>query len=585
MRKAVAIGILALFGVQLLRMLLGVAPPLDGTFDGADSYMRLVRVLECQGSCPDGLVMRSNVPQGEVLHWPFLEDWLLLALAMPFRLLLPQREAVIAGGYLWGPLLSVFLVRAVLRIGARVVPAAALWLMGMLLATQLWTLMGFAPHGVDHHGFVTLLFVLAAMASLPALAGTGNADRAALGAGLALGVGVWESIEILAAAVPLAGVLGVLWIARGRRELARFHRTLFLVATVVLVIGLVVDGPRPHRFAAEYDRFSVVHVLLFVLATLFWWAMYALSPRLRLRRVLFATLGMLAVFGLTIAAFPDFARGPLTAVPPDLFSVWIGPTTEFMPALRHEAVWQALTIGPLLVVVPLCAFQSLRGASQQRMVWAFLLACFVWFGALAAFQQIRWTYYLHALYPIPLAALLAMLLAGAERLQPRLLMAGAQVMLALLFLTAPLITILALASPIESEKPAFCKGEEVVAALWARPQSTGSVVLADVFLGPEILFRTDHDVIATPYHRNITGTRDSHAFMRATDYNEARRIAAARNIGLVAVCPDVPWYPLVEPDAEGTLYNALQRGTPPAWLRPLPATPGQRVRIWEVTAN
>jgi hypothetical protein len=178
-----------------------------------------------------------------------------------------------------------------------------------------------------------------------------------------------------------------------------------------------------------------------------------------------------------------------------------------------------------------------------------------------------------------------MLLAGAERLQPRLLMAGAQVMLALLFLTAPLITILALASPIESEKPAFCKGEEVVAALRARPQSTGSVVLADVFLGPEILFRTDHDVIATPYHRNITGTRDSHAFMRATDYNEARRIAAARNIGLVAVCPDVPWYPLVEPDAEGTLYNALQRGTPPAWLRPLPATPGQRVRIWEVTAN
>ena len=256
--------------MQALRIAIGAAPPLDGTLDGADSYMRLVRVLECHGRCPGGLVLRSNAPFGEVLHWPFLEDWLLLGIAAPLRLVLPFRQAVVVAGYLWGPLLSILLVIGLVRIAARLVPTEFLWLVGLLLPTGLWVLLGFAPHAVDHHGFMALLFVLAVAAALPALSGEEDTGRAAVWTGIALGVGMWESIEVLAAAVPLVGALGVQWIVRGRPGLARFHRTLFAVATLVLVVALFIDGPKPNRFAAEYDRLSIVHVLLFALVTTFW---------------------------------------------------------------------------------------------------------------------------------------------------------------------------------------------------------------------------------------------------------------------------------------------------------------------------
>ncbi len=480
---AVLIGIAFLFGVQALRIAIGAAPPLDGTLDGADSYMRLVRVLECHGRCPGGLVLRSNAPFGEVLHWPFLEDWLLLGIAAPLRLVLPFRQAVVVAGYLWGPLLSILLVIGLVRIAARLVPTEFLWLVGLLLPTGLWVLLGFAPPAVDHHGFMALLFVLAVAAALPALSGEEDTGRAAVWTGIAVGVGMWESIEVLAAAVPLVGALGVQWIVRGRPGLARFHRTLFAVATLVLVVALFIDGPKPHRFAAEYDRLSIVHVLLFALVTTFWVGAAAVPSRTALRRALLAALGLVAVVGLTIVVFPAFARGPHALTAPELFPLWIECNHEFRPVLKHPVVMQVITLGPLLAVLPFCALRTARGAMSDRMLWGFLLAAYLWFGALAAFEQIRWTYYLHSLYPIALAALLAVLLKAARSLRPGVVVALAQVMMVVLFLLAPPLTFIVLGESTDARGQPVCGPANVAAALRATPHHSHDIVLASVFQG------------------------------------------------------------------------------------------------------
>jgi hypothetical protein len=180
----------------------------------------------------------------------------------------------------------------------------------------------------------------------------------------------------------------------------------------------------------------------------------------------------------------------------------------------------------------------------------------------------------------------ATLLSAARRLRPGLLVALAQVMAVVLFLLAPVLTFVLLPEPRDSSGPRACKAVAVAAALRTVHHRGHDVVLAEVFLGPEILYRTDFDVVIGPYHRNTAGTRDSHAIMAATDFEEARRVAATRGIRFIATCPGVLWYPLVQRDAEGTLYHALQTGTAPDWLRRLPpGSPEQRVVIWEVTGG
>ena len=79
-----------------------------GGFSGPDPYMRLARVLECKGgfTCSGGLFPRSNVPFGEVLHWPFFLDRLILALSAPFQFVTDFKTSVVVAGYLIGPLLG-----------------------------------------------------------------------------------------------------------------------------------------------------------------------------------------------------------------------------------------------------------------------------------------------------------------------------------------------------------------------------------------------------------------------------------------------------------------------------------------------
>ena len=74
--------------VLALQLVLAVSsgwPAATGEFWGPDSYMRLARTLACEGgsACPGGVFTDTNAPFGEVIHWPFLQDRLLLALAAP----------------------------------------------------------------------------------------------------------------------------------------------------------------------------------------------------------------------------------------------------------------------------------------------------------------------------------------------------------------------------------------------------------------------------------------------------------------------------------------------------------------------
>jgi hypothetical protein len=109
-----------------------------------------------------------------------------------------------------------------------------------------------------------------------------------------------------------------------------------------------------------------------------------------------------------------------------------------------------------------------------------------------------------------------------------------------------------------SADPAF-------AALGSEPLT----IAADVDYGPELLFRTPHNVIATPYHRNGPGILDTWDLLAAEPGPAAEAMIRRRSIDLILLCPAAD--PGLRPAAaEGTLYEALATENPPPWATLVP---------------
>ena len=58
--------------------------------------------------------------------------------------------------------------------------------------------------------------------------------------------------------------------------------------------------------------------------------------------------------------------------------------------------------------------------------------------------------------------------------------------------------------------------------------------------GPELLYRTRHAVIATPYHRNRDGIIDVHRIMTEADQAISRGLIDRRGADLLLICPNGP---------------------------------------------
>jgi hypothetical protein len=116
--------------------------------------------------------------------------------------------------------------------------------------------------------------------------------------------------------------------------------------------------------------------------------------------------------------------------------------------------------------------------------------------------------------------------------------------------------------------------------LGARPRT----VLAHFNYGPELLYRTPHAVVASPYHRNVAGLLDSDRIFGAHDDTLARRLIDERGIELVLLCPNGPALAQASSRGQSTFVGRLDKGRVPSWLRPVPVPPelSGAFRLYEV---
>lgn len=590
----------------------GLAPVFDGELYGPDAYMRLVRATELAagGGWFDTVSVRSNAPFGLELHWTRPLDVLLLAGAVPLAPLLGFQTALYWWGVVVSPLLQLLTLGVLFWAGGLFFAPPGRVFLCVIFLCQPGVIYDYMIGRPDHQSLMGLLFALSVALTMR-LMQHGPRPREALGAGLVVALALWISVEALVATAVMLVALGLAWVWRGG-ELARKSLIVALVATAGAGLALAVNPMADGVLATHYDRLSIVHVVLLAVVALFWLAVVGLERRaldatgaqggaqggVWMRAALAAAGGVL-VLGLAWLVFPKLFGGPYVDLDPTLgpiFRHFVGQSRPMFSgdsgALTQAVYW----LGPVALGLPYLVHRCVRGAPGERPLWLYLLGGLLLYLGLTILM-LRWATYLGLLVAFPVCGLLMQVLGFLDRRLAMPWRALARALTVILFSVGFLS--LGIVFQRQSENLARAEVHEAAARACpltgfaafanqvAAPAAEGAApqrILANVFSGPELLYRTRHEVVATPLHRNAQGIGDAYAIFSAASDQAARERVRARGITWILLCPgSVEAVLFRRPDGASTLYERLARGVPPAWLKAVALPPGlEGFRLFEV---
>ena len=555
------------------------SPTLEGRLVGIDGYTHLMRagVLMTDGGWFDRRLARGNPPAGDDIYWPRPYDLLLIAGALPFLPFVERVDALYFSGVIAGPLLHLAALVLLIGIGRRYFDGEGQVLLGIVFALGFFVIHLASIGRPDHHALLLLLFVWQAGAMARLLAADA-ARSAAFWAALPAVAGLWISLEALVATGLGLAALGLGWIlSRGDFAARAARHALWLTAGAA--VALAIEHGTGALDLVVYDALSLPHL------TLLAGAAAAISVVARLdrlgglagaawRRALLVALAILLPAGLVAWLFPAFLDGPYAAMSEESIRRWALEIAEMRPMLDPRDLGASLPgfvfhLGAAILALPVALHHALRGPVGRRREWAYLAALGVVFVVFTAYQQ-RWGGFAQVALAIPHAALILACLARADRLgrlaRP-LARAGLTVGLLLGF---PILGLALIKSPppgLAAPPAPACPLTETARWLESAPELGPGRrrLVTHVNFAPEILYRTPHEVIATPNHRNWASIMDSlHALESPPD--AAREILDRRGVDLLLVCLGAPEARELIAQSPDGLVARIAAGRPPSWL-------------------
>jgi hypothetical protein len=588
-----AVVVVALFVMAHLSGLLGAKP---GRLADSDCYVHLLRAekLWQTGRWYDPVLERSNTPfGGEELHWTRPFDVLLLVGGVPASLLVGLRS----GLFWWGVLLSPVLLGVTLIL----LPWAMRPLLGregaftsgIIFLCQLGILTVFQAARPDHHSLLLLLFVFNLGLTLRLIEQPLNAG-VCYAAGIVAALALWVSIESSVAIAASLVVLAALWIIWGGEFLRKtFHYTVALA--LGLVAALVVERPPTNLLAVEFDRLSIAHCAVFGLIAAFWGAVLVYHKRYaplasRTGRLLALLVGMAGCGVVTLTFLPSWYEGPFAKVNADVMRIYVQRVAEMQPLLQGDSplVLGVPFVGAALLSLPLLAWRSVRG--PRACGWLYVAVALLAFVPLSLLQ-VRWTAYAQVLFSLTLTEMIVTVWACLDRrphtLKRTLVKTGIWAACCCFLLVSGIAADTAFGVKSPQNPAGYGSLTPLCRYLAETPPyaSHRQRILADVSWGGEILYRTPHEVVGTPLHRNTRGILDTHrAFNAATD-DEALQVIRERRINLIIVCPGSGEVrrSYRSKDQTSSFYERLCEGKVPSWCREVPLPPELAAfRLFEV---
>ena len=100
--------------------------------------------------------------------------------------------------------------------------------------------------------------------------------------------------------------------------------------------------------------------------------------------------------------------------------------------------------------------------------------------------------------------------------------------------------------------------------------------------GAELLFRTQHSVLAANYHRNSDGNLAAYRLLSAGTDGEAQSILDEYGIDLILICPASPEMSFYQDQSAETFAERLTIGRLSPGLNPLPLPDGTGYLLFEI---
>jgi hypothetical protein len=571
--------LLAWLMVAALLLATGFGRVLSGQFPDPDDTLRLVQVRDLlAGQGWFDLAQHRIDPAGSpVMHWSRLVDLPLAAIIGGLTPLLGQALAEQIATVLVPLLALLATMLCVGRAASRLFDHETTLLACLAIGFLPMLVYQFQPLRIDHHGWQ----IVATAAALAAISGH-RAWRGGALAGLAMAIGMSISLELLPVAAVFGAVLALRWL---RDKNQRMWLVGFLQVLALALAGLFAATRGLADPVLYCDAITVPHLMLFGVVAAGATALAYAPPAPGF--AIAAGLGLSAALGLAVfgAASPECLRTPFGALDPVVRDYWYINVLEGRP-LWHQDITAWAVLAQVLVAFAAALFMAQRADGSAKAWWTDYLILFVGFVLLGLLVW-RSMAFASVLATLPLGWLLQRGLqrirtsdASATRIAT---VAGLALVLApmapvqaakILAVKPPAQT--ASAVPIDASS---CELDRSVQQLAGLPKAT---IFAPLDIGPAILQRTDHSVIATAHHRAEKAMKDVILAFTGTPDN-ARALIAKHGAGYVVMCAD-----LIEPDIyvgrgkPGSFAAALRDGTAPEWLEPVRLDAPPNFRVWRV---
>jgi asparagine N-glycosylation enzyme membrane subunit Stt3 len=594
---------LLLAAIALIRMALTQpADILAGDLYDTDSFTHISRLREilASGDWHQGFFPRDNAPYGMVLHWTMPYDVFCLAIAAPLAAVTGWHQAlqILAAGI--GPVNIGLLVLAAVFAARPICDCRGRQIVGLTVAAAPIVLQYGQAGDADHHIFIAALWVLALGLLLRLIRGE-DRGRLAIVTGLMVALCLWTAVECILVIVLGLGLLGLAWITAGRPLRAASLRTAAALAAG-MVAALLIDPPYGGWLRPDLDRLSIVYVtfaLFFLLLCLLLAAMPQ-SPERWPSRLVAGFGGACVAAALLARLFAGILSPERTVFIKDATPDWTATIGEMLPAyhdLRDLVAVCAIPAIGLLYALSMSWRHRGGRLGGNWLAYAVFLLPILAFGLL----HIRFMGYPEIAAAPAFAIFIGSLRPSLRRFAPNV--HGA---VELLVAVALLLLLPAAGSLMRggvSSEPSAATGAAVAGDCRLRLvasvlQDTGfmaggrQVLMTNLNLAPEVIYWTDHDVVAGPYHRNVDGIRDEFAFFMSRDDQTAIALLRRRGITHILICPvelrqQLPARTGTGAGAPRNLAERLIDGPAPDWLtlQPWPAGIVSQIRLYRMNSD
>lgn len=560
-----------------------------------DGYWHLARTRDLYffGNTYTTTLLRSNAPYGERIHWTSAFDLLLYAGARFLSFFVDFNLALLWWSIILNPFLHA-LTFLILFWGLRdLMGNLRASIFGILFTFQLY-IFGLFDMGVpDHHGAQIFLFSMF-LALIVKSVLNDNRKLFAI-SGTIGGISLWFGIENISIVLIVISFLGIMWILEGNTYQSKNILFSFALLTTIS-ITIFFDTKPDEIMMAVYDRASIVHVFLFLIITSFWaivtffskWNNFLKNKNIR---IIAATTGAIACILLMRILFANFFLNPISDVNPVIKLIYLNQTSEFTGLFSegHSNIEYVYFLFRL-PAVPIGIYLALKKHSKEKIVWIFITMINIFYIVFSALMS-RIIPYSIICSLIPISYTISQFyLFITEKISPVyyriarttfIFACGFSFIVPTIIFSNKQPDILLYNKDFLSQVCRYLNDEKFF-------EQKPKRILTSIYLGPLIFYKTQHEVIGTPSHRNVSGILDTYHIMNAQKENDAHAIIHRRGIQFILIGRPKDGIGDYFIDniktSDEIFHHQLWKGNIPYWLKvyPVPKSLEGKIKIFRV---